>query len=97
MEAREVGEELERKGGKELRRKVVEARESGVEGGREGGLDRGRRGVKRGRRGVKRKLAMVEVEPACEYERVRAANIAERRALFLQLGIQQHVTEAKQI
>ena len=62
----------QRAGEEQGREVVAQAREGGVEG---------RRG------GVKKKLAMVEFEPACEYERVRAANIAERRAMFLQLGI----------
>jgi len=44
----------------------------------------------------KAKPAMMAAEPACEYERVRAANIAEREAMFQALGIQGHVREVKE-
>ena len=46
--------------------------------------------------GGKAKPAMVAPEPACEYERIRAANIAEREAMFQALGIQGHVREVKE-
>ena len=58
----------------------------------------GRRpGDKLGRKPVgKAKPAVVAPAPACEYERIRAANIAEREAMFQALGIQGHVREVRE-
>jgi len=64
----------------------------GGSGGKPGGEQLARKRKSAG----KAKPAMVAPAPACEYERIRAANIAEREAMFQSLGIQGHVREVKE-
>ena len=43
----------------------------------------------------KKKNATLAVTPTCEYERIRASNIAERMELFRKLNIEEALAEAK--
>ena len=43
----------------------------------------------------KKRSAMLAVTPTCEYERIRASNIAERMELFRKLNIEEALAEAK--
>ena len=61
-----------------------------------GGKPGGKELVRKRKSDGKLKPAMIAPEPVCEYERIRAANIAEREAMFQALGIQGHVREVKE-
>ena len=58
-------------------------------------LAAGRSAGKAERSGGRAKAEMVAPEPACEYERTRAANIAERVDMFQALGIQGALGEVR--
>jgi hypothetical protein len=65
-----------------------------VAGGGEG-EGSGRQQAKTGMTGKGRKKVPVEPAPVCEYERIRARNIAERQALFRSLALEEDVREVK--
>ena len=59
-------------------------------------LDIDEGGKKRSSKRKKEKKALREASPACDYERIRAANIAERMELLRTLDIEGAVAGAKE-
>ena len=51
---------------------------------------------KRARKRKKERKALREVSPACDYERIRAANIAERMELLRRIDMEGAVAGAKE-
>ena len=59
-------------------------------------LDMGEGGERRSSKRKREKKALREASPACDYERIRAANIAERMELLRSLDIEGTVAGVKE-